>query len=117
MKVTLELPEELVSDLRHFEGDTARIVAAGLREVKAPSGEQFQGLAQVLEKLAELPTPEEVLALRPSPQLEARLSDLLGKNREGSLTVDEQAEWERYEWVEHLVRVAKARAQAILKAA
>jgi hypothetical protein len=92
-------------------------VAAGLREVKAPSGEQFQGLAQVLEKLAELPTPEEVLALRPSPQLEARLSDLLGKNREGSLTVDEQAEWERYEWVEHLVRVAKARAQARLKGA
>ena len=117
MKVTLDLPDDLAMDLRHFKHQTASIVAAGLREVNAPVGGEFQGLAQVLEKLAELPTPDEVLALRPAPELQARLSELLRKNREEGLTTDEQAEWQRYEWVEHLVRMAKARALMKLKAA
>jgi hypothetical protein len=117
MKVTLDLPEELASDLRQFESQTASIIAAGLREVKAPAGGQFQGLAQVLEKLADLPAPEEVLALRPAPELQARLSELLRKNREEGLSPEEQAEWQRYEWVEHLVRMAKARAMQKLNAA
>ena len=42
---------------------------------------------------------------------------LLRKNREGSLKVDEQSEWELYGWVEHLRRLAKARAHARFGAA
>ena len=117
MKVTLDLPEELAADLRAFEHESANIVAAGLREVTAGASGQFHGLSQVLEKLAELPSPEDVLALRPSPDLQARISELLAKNRSGGLTPQEQAEWQRYELVEHLVRMAKARATAKLKAA
>lgn len=117
MKVTLDLPDDLADDLRQFESHMATIVAAGLREVKTPAGTQFPGLAQVLEKLAELPTPEEVIALRPSPELQARVSELLRKNREEGLSLEEQAEWQRYEWVVHLVRMAKARAMVKLKAA
>jgi len=112
MKVTLDLPEELAADLRHFENQSASIVAAGLREVNVPVGGQFQGLAQVLEKLAELPTPQEVLALRPSSELQARISELLVKNRDTGLDAIETAEWQRYETIEHLVRMAKARALA-----
>ena len=117
MKVTLELPDELAADLRKFEHQSASIVAAGLREVKSPGGGQFHGLAPVLEKLAELPSPQEVLALRPSPELQARISELLRRNCEEGLTPEEDAEWQRYETVEHLVRLAKARATAKLKAA
>ena len=117
MKVTLELPDDLAADLRQFEHQSASIIAAGLREVKAPGGGQFHGLAPVLEKLAELPSPLEVLALRPSTELQARISELLRKNREEGLTPEEDAEWQRYETVEHLVRLAKARAAARLKAA
>ena len=107
----------LAAALLPFEHQSASIVAAGLREVKAPDREQFHGLTQVLEKLAELPSPQEVLALRPSGELQARISELLHKNREQGLTPAEETEWQRYEWVEHLVRMAKARALAKLAAA
>ena len=117
MKVTLDLPDELAADLRQFEHQSASIVTAGLREVKAPGGGQFHGLVHVLEKLTELPSPQEVLALRPSPELDARIRELLRKNREEGLTPAEEAEWQRYETVEHLVRMAKARATAKLQAA
>ena len=116
MKVTLDLPDELAADLRHFEDQSASIVAAGLREVKTPLSGQFQGLAQVLEKLAELPTPQEVLALRPSIELQTRIGELLARNRDTGLNATEEAEWQRYETVEHLVRIAKARARSRLQA-
>ena len=112
MKVTLDLPEELAADLSRFPEQSASIVAAGLREVSVPVGGQFHGLAQVLDKLAELPAPQEVLALRPSEELQARIGELLAKNRDTGLDTIEKAEWQRYEAVEHLVRMAKARARA-----
>ena len=31
-------------------------------------------------------------------------------NRAGGLSTEEQREWERYEYIEHLVRLAKVRA-------
>ncbi len=67
------------------------------REVTASSQPGFKGLAEVLEALAGLPTPEEVLALRPAPALEKRARDLLEKNRTKGLSPDEEREWERYE--------------------
>ena len=117
VKVTLDVPDELAADLRQFEGQSAAIIAAGLRELRAQAGSQFQGVAQVFEKLAELPSAQEVLALRPSPELEARISELLEKSQREELTSEEEAECQRYEWVEHLVRLAKARALTKLQAA
>jgi hypothetical protein len=117
MKVTLDLPDELAADLRPFEHQSASIIAAGLREVKTPSGPNFHGLAQVLEKLAELPSPEEVLTLQPSPELDGRIRELMEKSRNQPLTAEEEEEWQRYELIEHLVRTAKARALSRLKAA
>jgi hypothetical protein len=35
---------------------------------------------------------------------------MLAKKREGGLSDEERGEWERYEYLEHLVRLAKARA-------
>lgn len=116
MKVTLDLPDELAADLRALEQRSASIVAAGLREIRAADGARFHGLAQVLEKLAELPTPEDVLALRPSAELDDRIRTLLEKGREKGLTADEESEWQGYEMVEHLVRVAKGRAKALTQA-
>jgi hypothetical protein len=85
--------------------------------VQSVPGSQFHGLAQVIEKLAELPSPEEVLALRPSAALQARIDELLRKNREEGFTPEEEADWLRYETIEHLVRMAKARAAMKLQAA
>jgi hypothetical protein len=60
--------------------------------------------------LANLPTPEEILALKPSEALQQQISALLEKNRMLGLTLEEERSWQQYEYVEHLVRLAKAKA-------
>ena len=70
----------------------------------------YAGLGDVLETLARLPSSEEILGLRPATQLQDRIEELLAKNRAGGLSAEEQREWERYEYIEHLVRLAKVRA-------
>ncbi len=117
MALTLDLTDDLAARLAPHEHQIPRILEAGLREVNAASQAGFKGLAGVLEALAGLPTPEEVLALRPAPALEERARDLLEKNRTEGLSPDEQREWERYEYLEHLVRMAKAKAKLRLREA
>ena len=64
-----------------------------------------------------LEIPKEILALRPSKALQARLDILLEKNRTESLNPEEEQEWERYQYLEHLIRIAKAKAHLSSKAA
>jgi hypothetical protein len=71
----------------------------------------FAGASDVLELLASLPAPEDILALRPSERLQSRIDELIEKSRADGLSDPEEAEWERYEYLEHLVRMAKAKAQ------
>jgi hypothetical protein len=68
-----------------------------------------------MEFLAGLPSPEEILAFRPTPALEARVKELLEKSRTVGLSPAEEDEWRRYEYVEHLVRLAKAKAALKLR--
>jgi hypothetical protein len=72
--------------------------------------------SSALELLATLLASEEILALRPSEDLQKRIDKLLEKSRAGGLTPAEEEEWERYEYIEHLVRVAKAGAQSWIRA-
>jgi hypothetical protein len=113
--ITLDLPDDLTEQLRSLADRLPRILELGLRELDASSPTAFSGASDVLELLARLPTPEEVLALRPSSALEARVRELLEKNRAGGLSPAEEDEWRRYQYVEHLVRLAKARAAQKLK--
>lgn len=114
MELTLHVPEELASRLRPVEDRLAQILELGLRELHvAPP--QFEGLNDVLETLARLPSPREILALRPSPALQERISALLDKQRKGGLLADEERDWQNYQYIEHLVRIAKAKAALQLK--
>jgi hypothetical protein len=108
MEITLTLPEELASQL-HGE-DVPRLLELGLRELNAKTALEFSNTAQVLETLASLPAPEQILALRPSAEFQERIRVLLEKNRTGGLSEQEQQEWASYEFTEHLVRLAKAHA-------
>jgi hypothetical protein len=117
MEMRLEIPEELASRLRLLNDELPRILELGLREFQAADDPGFAGLADVIEQLADLPTPEQVLALRPSADLQTRINSLLEKNRTEGLTSEEQREWGQYEYLEHIVRLAKAKAALKLKAA
>ncbi len=109
MELTLTIPDELASRLRPVQDRLPRILERGLRDLNAQAP-AFAGLADVLETLARLPSPEEVLALRPAPGLQARVEELLDRNRTTGLSDEERREWEQYQYAEHLVRLAKARA-------
>lgn len=112
---SIDLPQELATRLQPVEDQLPRILELGLRELNAVTQPEFAGAADILEFLASLPEPEEIVALRPSKALEDRVRDLLEKNRTVGLAADEQREWEQYEYLEHLVRRAKARAFLKLK--
>jgi len=66
---------------------------------------------EILDFLLSAPTPEEVIALRPSEVAQRRLRYLLERNRNEMLDDAERAELESYLQVEHFVRRLKIRAQ------
>src|ERR1017187_2229780 len=109
--VTLSLPDDLAAQIHAREQQLPRILELGLRELNAGRQSGFDGAADVLELLAALPAPEEILNLRPSARLAARVAELIEKSRAGEMTPLDEEEWERYEYLEHLVRMAKAAAQ------
>jgi hypothetical protein len=115
VEITVTIPDELARQLRPVEKELPHILELGIRAWNARGQSEFSGLNDVLETLASLPTPEEILALRPSGSLQARIEELLEKSRNGSLSADEQRAWEQYQYVEHLVRLAKARAALKVK--
>jgi hypothetical protein len=107
--LTLTIPDDLATRLRAVEGSLPEILELGLREWLS-SAPGYAGLGDVLETLARLPSPDEVVALRPSPELQARVEVLIDKMRADGLSAEERKEWEHYEYIEHLVRMAKAQA-------
>ena len=113
--VTLNIPDELAVRLGPLEDELPRILELGLRELNAGAQVGFEGAAEVFEFLAGLPSPEETIALRPSDALQARVSTLLEKNRTEGLTETEEQEWGQYEYLERLVRIAKAKAHLKLQ--
>ena len=108
--ISLSLPDDLASQIRAQPQQLPRILELGLRELNASGQSRFDGAAEVLELLATLPAPEEILDLRPSTRLSARVAELIEKSRAGEMTPLDEEEWERYEYLEHLVRMAKAAA-------
>ncbi len=114
MELTLQVSDDLAARLRQVEDRLPQILELGLRELHA-APPQFEGLGDVLETLARLPPPQEVLALRPSPAFQERISTLLDRLRNGGLSADEERDWEKYKYIEHLVRIAKAKAALQLK--
>ena len=110
MEITIQLPETLGQALQPFQDRLPEVVERGLRELLAESQVEFKDENQIMELLVSQPRPEQVLALKPSPEFQARVSDLLQRNKQGQLSAKESAELERHLMLEHLVRLAKAHA-------
>ena len=116
VEITLQIPDTLGARLQRVRERLPEILERGLREVLAEKSREFEDENMVMELLASQPTPEQVLALRPSPAFQARVSDLLRRSKAGELSRQEEAELERYLTLEHLVRLAKAHAYKRLTA-
>lgn len=110
MRLTLDISDELAARLSSEQARLPQILALGLREINAEDTCGFKGLADVLEFLADLPTAEQILALRPSQSLQEEIVRLLELNREAGLSEADERQWRQYQYIEHLVRKAKIRA-------
>lgn len=113
--LTVDVPDDLALRLQGNEERLPRILELGLRQFQAQSQSEFSGAAEVLELLASLPSPDVILGIRPATEFQSRIDALLEKNRNEGLNAEENAEWESYMYLEHLVRMAKARALVQLR--
>ena len=110
VEITIQVPDALGQQLQRYQERLPEVLERGLREVATENFALFQDEVDVLDVLASAPSPDRVLALRPSAQLQERVTDLLDRSKSGGLSPEEEAELGRYSAVEHLVRLAKARA-------
>ena len=111
--LTITVSPELADRLHPVADQLSRILALGVREYTAASLINFPAAVEILEFLARLPAPDEVLMLRPSDKLQAEVAALLRKKLTVELSLAEEQRWQQYAFLEHLVRVAKA--SALLK--
>lgn len=116
-QITVEVPDEIAMRLASRPNELPQILALGLREINANLSQGFSGLSEVLEFLVKQPQPQEILALRLSPEVQSEVDLLLEKSRSVGLSALEECLWQQYEYVEHLVRMAKAQALLKLKSA
>jgi hypothetical protein len=68
---------------------------------------------EIVEFIAAGTTPDGVAAFRPSDEARERVDDLLERQKFGTLTSDESAELSHFLELEHIMRLAKARARRI----
>ncbi|MCE7986990.1 MAG: hypothetical protein DYG89_37935 [Caldilinea sp. CFX5] len=66
---------------------------------------------EIIEFLARGPSPEEIVAFRPSAQAVNDIQQLLTKNHATRLTAAEEAELDQAEWLDNLMTRIKAHAR------
>ncbi len=59
-------------------------------------------------------TPQQILAFHPSASAQARLEELMVREKESQLSLEEQAEMTHLSELEHILRMAKARSEQLL---
>jgi hypothetical protein len=66
---------------------------------------------EFVDFIAAGPSPERVASFQPSETCRQRVLDLLAREKSTGLTADETSELDHYVQLEHLMRLAKARAR------
>ena len=103
-KITIEVPEELSVALAQLGDRLPELLRLSLQQPALPA----HIYRYILNFLASKPTPEQIAAFRPTPEMQERLRTLLTRSKAGALTPAEQQELDEYEQIEHLVIMLKA---------
>jgi hypothetical protein len=69
---------------------------------------------EIIDFIASGTTSQAVADYRPSPEAQTRVAELIAQEKDGSLSVEEKSELDHFMDLEHILRVAKARARQIL---
>jgi len=69
---------------------------------------------EIIDFIAAGTTPQAVVDYHPSAEARARVAALIAREKEGGLAPEEKAELDHFMDLEHILRMAKARARQIL---
>ncbi len=69
---------------------------------------------EIIDFIAAGTTPEAVALFQPSPEAQQRVAELIEREKQGGLSAEEKAELDHFMELEHILRLAKARARQIL---
>ncbi len=69
---------------------------------------------EVIDFIAAGSSPNKVVAFRPSDAARKRAAELVGREKDSALTPEESSELAHYLQLEHIMRLAKARARKYL---
>lgn len=119
-ELIIQIPDELADRLEPLRNRLPELLAQLLESYSPTSSalseeedaviEPSLVYTEVLDFLLGRPTPEEIAVFKVSSQAQERLQHLLEKNREATLSMQERAELDVYEQLEHLMFLLKARA-------
>lgn len=107
-ELTIQIPDNLALRLQPMRDRLIEIIELGLREI---TDAQYGLHNEVIEFLASGPPPKAIIDFRPSAEAQARVTELLNKNRAGTLSPDEQVEFGQYENLDYIMTLVKARAR------
>lgn len=77
----------------------------------ATSLRKMRAYEEAIEFIAAGTTPRSIVAFRPSDAAKKRVADLIYREKTTGLAPDEKFELDHYMQLEHLMRLAKARAR------
>ncbi|MCB9147565.1 MAG: hypothetical protein H6641_02305 [Caldilineaceae bacterium] len=69
---------------------------------------------EIIDFLAAGTTPDRIIAFRPSERAKARVEELIHREKTSGLSIEETDELNHYMQLEHIMRLAKARARQYL---
>lgn len=103
-KITLEVSEELAEQLATRGKKLSKILRQSLQHTVVPASIY----RYILNFLTSSPTPAQIAAFKPTPEMSDRLQTLLNRSQSGKLTTSELAELDEYERIEHLIIMLKS---------
>lgn len=103
-RITLEIPDELWEKLEPMSDRLPELLAMSLEQAPLPA----RIYQYILDFIVSKPTPEEIIAFRPTAEMEERLRVLLERSKGGKITVAESKELDEYERIQHLMIMLKA---------
>lgn len=109
---TIQVSDELAQQLAPLQSRLPELLAQLVAARNLASIHASPAYAEVLDFLLTSPTPEAIATFKVSDQAQARLRELLNKNREGALTDVEVAELDQCEQLDQLMILLKAKAYA-----
>jgi hypothetical protein len=74
-----------------------------------------QAATEIARFLAHHPTPEQIVAFHPSPEVAERAYELIRAERDDALTEEERSELESYLMIEYLMELVKLEAHQQLR--